>query len=86
MKLTLRFPRSILIRRACGLSLFAAIQGLLVFRPVRDKAAEPQTISIALDGRKPMSKVLKIVADGLAQQMDEDLTMVRNTATIGRND
>lgn len=62
------------------------IQGLLVFRPVRDKAAEPQTISIALDGRKPMSKVLKIVADGLAQQMDEDLTMVRNTATIGRND
>lgn len=62
------------------------IQGSLVFLPVRDKAAAPQTINVALDGRKPLSKVARIVADALAQQMDEDLTMVRTSKTAERRD
>lgn len=57
------------------------IQGTLVFLPVRDAAAEPQSVSVAIDGRKPVSKVVKIVADALAEQMDEDLALVRKSRT-----
>ena len=32
------------------------LDGSLVFLPVRDKGAEPQTVSVALDGRKPLSR------------------------------
>jgi DNA-binding transcriptional LysR family regulator len=52
------------------------IAGTLKFIPVRDKGAEPQTISVAIDGRKPLSKIAKIVADQLAESMDEDLVPV----------
>jgi DNA-binding transcriptional LysR family regulator len=52
------------------------IAGTLKFIPVRDKGAEPQTISVAIDGRKPLSKIAKIVADQLAERMDEDLVRV----------
>jgi DNA-binding transcriptional LysR family regulator len=52
------------------------IAGTLKFIPVRDKGAEPQTISVAIDGRKPLSKIAKIVADQLAESMDEDLVRV----------
>ena len=57
------------------------IEGSLVFRPVRDKTAEPQKVSVALDGRKPLSKVVKIVADLLAEEMDQDLEMARKKRT-----
>jgi DNA-binding transcriptional LysR family regulator len=57
------------------------IEGALVFRPVRDKSAEPQKVSVALDSRKPLSKVVKIVADLLAEEMDQDLEMARKKRT-----
>jgi DNA-binding transcriptional LysR family regulator len=57
------------------------ISGALVFLPVRDKSAEPQKVSVALDGRKPLSKVAKIVADQLAEEMDRDLEAVRKKRT-----
>jgi DNA-binding transcriptional LysR family regulator len=53
------------------------LSGALKFVPVRDKGADPQTVSVAIDGRKPLSKIAKIVADHLAQGMDEDLEAVR---------
>jgi DNA-binding transcriptional LysR family regulator len=53
------------------------LDGTLVFLPVRDKGAEPQTVSVALDGRKPLSKIAKIVADRLTQSIAEDLKRVR---------
>ena len=52
------------------------IAGTLKFIPVRDKGAEPQTISIAIDARKPFSKIARIVTDQLAESMDEDLSRV----------
>ena len=53
------------------------LAGSLVFLPVRDKGAEPQTVSIAVDGHKPLSKIAKIVADRLTLGIAEDLKVVR---------
>jgi hypothetical protein len=53
------------------------LAGTLTFAPVRDKGAEPQTVSLASDSRKPLSKVAKIVAEQLSQAMDDDLEQVR---------
>ena len=58
------------------------ISGALVFLPVRDKSAEPQKVSVALDGRKPLSKVARIVADQLAEEMDHDLEAVRKKRVV----
>ena len=52
------------------------VAGTLKFIPVRDKGAEPQTISLAIDGRMPLTKIAKIVADELAESMEEDLALV----------
>jgi DNA-binding transcriptional LysR family regulator len=56
------------------------INGTLVFIPVRDKGADPQTVGVAIDGRKPFSKIAKIVADELAVAMDADLQNARHLA------
>jgi DNA-binding transcriptional LysR family regulator len=53
------------------------LDGSLVFLAVRDKDAEPQTVSVALDGRKPLSKIARIVADRLTHGIAEDLKAVR---------
>ena len=53
------------------------IAGSLRFIPARDKGAEPQTVTVAIDGRKPLSRIAKIVADELAEGMDRDLTQAR---------
>jgi DNA-binding transcriptional LysR family regulator len=53
------------------------LDGSLVFLPVRDKGAEPQTVSIALDGRRPLSRIAKIVADELSEGIVADLKGVR---------
>jgi len=45
------------------------IDGSLVFLPVRDKSAEPQSISVAIDARKPLSRVARIVADLLTENL-----------------
>jgi DNA-binding transcriptional LysR family regulator len=54
------------------------VAGTLVFIPIRDQGAEPQTVSVAIDGRKPLSKVAKIVADHLADSMEVQLAGVRD--------
>jgi DNA-binding transcriptional LysR family regulator len=59
------------------------LDGSLVFLPVRDKGAEPQTVSVALDGRKPLSRIAKIVADQLVQSIAEDLKGVRKARAAG---
>jgi DNA-binding transcriptional LysR family regulator len=59
------------------------LDGSLIFLPVRDKGAEPQTVSIAIDGRKPLSKIAKLVADEIIGGIVDDLKSVRRTRTAG---
>ena len=51
--------------------------GTLVFRPVRDKGAEPQMVSIAIDGRKPLTRVGRIVAEALERLIGQTIADVR---------
>lgn len=53
------------------------IDGSLVFLPVRDKGAEPQTVGLAIDVRKPLSRVGRIVADMLKDEIESCLGRVR---------
>jgi DNA-binding transcriptional LysR family regulator len=53
------------------------IDGSLVFLPVRDKGAEPQTVSIAIDARKPLSRIARIVADMLTESIRQNLEEAR---------
>lgn len=53
------------------------IEGSLVFLPVRDKGAEPQSVSIAIDSRKPLARIGRIVAEMLAKNIEKCLTDVR---------
>lgn len=53
------------------------IAGTLVFLPVRDKGAEPQTLGIAIEARKTPSRVERIVSDLLNEEVDRTLTEVR---------
>lgn len=53
------------------------IAGTLVFRPVRDKGAEPQMVSIAIDGRKPLTRVGRIVAETLERLIGQTIANVR---------
>jgi DNA-binding transcriptional LysR family regulator len=56
------------------------IAGTLRFVPVRDKGAEPQTISVAVDAGKPLSPIVKLVAGLLAEEMQGCLDEVRASA------
>ena len=53
------------------------ISGALVFRPVRDTGAEPQMVSVAMDSRKPLTRVGRIVAAALEAQITSAITQVR---------
>lgn len=53
------------------------IAGTLVFRPVRDKGAEPQMVAIAMDGRKPLTRVGRIVAEALEGLIGTTIADVR---------
>lgn len=53
------------------------IDGSLIFLPVRDKGAEPQTVSVAIDARKPLSRIGRIVADLLTVEIKASLDQVR---------
>ncbi len=53
------------------------IDGTLVFIPVRDKGAEPQTVSIAIDGRKPINRIGRIVAQTLSDNIERTLARVQ---------
>ncbi len=47
--------------------------GSLRFVPVRDKGAEPQTISIAVDATRPLSSLVKVVATQLQAAIEQAL-------------
>lgn len=53
------------------------IDGTLRFVPVRDKGAEPQTISVVVDAAKAPRPVVKLVADELCQAAQNCLQAVR---------
>jgi DNA-binding transcriptional LysR family regulator len=56
------------------------IDGSLLFLPVRDKGAEPQTVGLAIDARKPLSRIGRIVADMLKDEIELCLARVRLAA------
>jgi DNA-binding transcriptional LysR family regulator len=60
------------------------IDGSLLFLPVRDQAAEPQSVSIAIDGRKPLAKIVRIVAEGLAENIRSTLAAVQAVSRPAR--
>ncbi len=51
--------------------------GRLVFVPIRDKGAEPQGISVAVDAARPPGSVVKLVAQALIDAMQEGLAAAR---------
>ena len=58
------------------------LQGSLLFRPVRDASAEPQTVSVVIDGRRSLPRVASIVAELLVDRVSRLLDEVR-AATVG---
>ncbi|WP_160172794.1 LysR family transcriptional regulator [Devosia sp. LC5] len=58
------------------------LAGDLVFIPVRDHGAEPQTISIAMDGSRSLSRVVRIVAELTKEVAEKCLENVRVQASI----
>lgn len=53
----------------------------LVFLPVRDKGAEPQTMSVAIDSRRPLTRIGKIVSDMMIDSIRSGLEAARRRAT-----
>ncbi len=53
------------------------LDGSLVFLPVRDASAEPQTVSVVIDGRRSLARVARLVADLAADMISRKLTAVR---------
>ncbi|CAH1663068.1 LysR family transcriptional regulator [Chelatococcus asaccharovorans] len=53
------------------------IEGSLIFLPVRDKGAEPQTLSVAIDARKHLSRIGRLVADVAIEEIALSLENVR---------
>ncbi|RZI93686.1 MAG: LysR family transcriptional regulator [Rubrivivax sp.] len=51
--------------------------GRLVFVPVRDKSAEPQGISVAVDASRPPGPVVKLVAERLVAELQASLAAAR---------
>ena len=52
--------------------------GSLLFLPVRDEGAEPQSVSIAIDGRKPLSRMVRVVGDLLIAAIEACLEEARS--------
>ena len=52
--------------------------GRLVFIPIRDKGAEPQGISVAVDATRPPGPVVKLVAERLIAALQESLEQARS--------
>ncbi|KQP13252.1 LysR family transcriptional regulator [Pseudorhodoferax sp. Leaf267] len=51
--------------------------GRLVFVPIRDRSAEPQGISVAVDSARPPGSVVKLVAEQLIAVLQEGLAAAR---------
>jgi DNA-binding transcriptional LysR family regulator len=58
------------------------IKGALRFVPLRDRSADPQTISVATQGAKPMTTIVKLVADQLCVAVRECLAAVRKVRDL----
>jgi len=43
--------------------------GSLIFLPVRDKGAEPQTVGLAIDARRPLSQIARFVTEMLQTEI-----------------
>lgn len=56
------------------------IDGTLRFVPVRDKGAEPQTVSVAISATRPQPVWVRTVADALQSQIEYFLNAVRARA------
>lgn len=59
-------------------------EGRLVFVPVRDSGAEAQSISVAVDARKPLTQVVRTVAEGLQTAIHDTLARVRDRSRSAR--
>jgi len=55
--------------------------GTLRFLPVRDKNAEPQSISVVVDAAKPLRPLIKLIAQQLSEAIEGTLASVRAAAT-----
>jgi len=55
--------------------------GSLRFLPVRDKNAEPQSISVVVDAAKPLRPLIKLIAQQLSEAIEGTLASVRAAAT-----
>ncbi len=53
------------------------MNGSLVFLPIRDTAVEPQSVSVAIDARRPLSRVSRIVSERLVEEIAGCLAAVR---------
>ena len=53
-------------------------EGTLKFLPVRDKSAQPQTVSIAINASKPLAPLVKIVAERLEYSIAQCLHSIRD--------
>lgn len=51
--------------------------GRLVFVPIRDRGAEPQGISVAVDAARPPGPIVKLVAERLIAALQEGLAAAR---------
>ena len=51
--------------------------GQLVFIPIRDRGAEPQEISVAVDATKPLGPIVKLVSGRLIAAMQDCLAAAR---------
>jgi DNA-binding transcriptional LysR family regulator len=58
------------------------ISGALSFVPVRDDGAEPQTVGLAIDARKPLSRVGRMVGEMLRNEIEECLRLVRGISCV----
>jgi len=54
--------------------------GSLRFLPVRDKNAEPQSISVVVDAAKPLRPLIKLIAQQLSEAIEATLASVRAAA------
>jgi hypothetical protein len=48
--------------------------GVLSFVPLTDTGLRPQTISIAVDARRPLSRATRLVAEALAEMVPARLS------------
>jgi DNA-binding transcriptional LysR family regulator len=54
------------------------LAGLLVFIPIRDRAAQPQTVSVAVDARKSLTSLVRAVADEAIEVLRQILAEIRS--------